>query len=153
MKLSRLLFFFVAATAVLACGGGAAPGAFQPDFKTSGDFFTRMQGLEKGESPHGTVRIWYSTSLERSLGKADMPAPEGSVSIKEFDMQSDGTLDGFAVMVKREAGYDPENGDWYYEMRDASGNVMTDPPAGKTEMCIGCHSAARATDFLAGTTL
>jgi hypothetical protein len=56
-------------------------------------------------------------------------------------------------MVKREAGYDPIDSDRYYEMRGVDGTVMADPPAGETAMCIGCHAAEVATDYLAGTKL
>lgn len=147
----------VATLALTACGGPASdergPGEYTPDFKTSSAFLTRMTAAKQGSSPHGKVQIWYSSNLRDRLGNAPFSAPEGSVAIKEFDMQADGTIDGFAVMVKKPAGYDAANNDWYYEMRDAQGAVMADPPAGKTEMCITCHAAAKATDFLAGTTL
>lgn len=112
-----------------------------------------MTEPRQGSSPHGKVQIWYSSNLRDRLGKSPFAAPEGSVAIKEFDMQPDGTIDGYAVMVKKAAGYDAANNDWYYEMRDAQGSVNADPPSGKTEMCISCHVAAKASDFLAGTAL
>lgn len=66
---------------------------------------------------------------------------------------SDGTKTGIAVMIKKAQGYDAAHGDWYYDMRDMKGNVMPDPPAGKIDMCIGCHTGYTATDGLAGTKL
>jgi hypothetical protein len=68
-------------------------------------------------------------------------------------MDGDGAVDGIAVMIKKESDYDPENGDWYYDMRDPSGVAMEDPPAGRIEMCIQCHAGWKATDYLAGTKL
>ena len=56
---------------------------------------------------------------------------------------------GTVVMVKQ-AGFDPDNGDWYYEMRDGAGSVVD---SGAIQMCIDCHSASSATDYLAGTAI
>ncbi|MBK7399605.1 MAG: hypothetical protein IPJ34_25945 [Myxococcales bacterium] len=139
-----------AADAITAAPG---PGAFAADYKTSTSFFTAMSAPVKGTSPHGTTRIWYSSNVKDLLSQASFTVPEGTTAIKEFDMNSDGTLDGLAVMIKKPAGYDPAHGDWYYDMRDLAGNVMPDPPAGKVAMCITCHSKYKATDYLAGTKL
>jgi hypothetical protein len=152
-----LMMVSVAAFLVAGCGdeeeARPGPGEYRADFKTSSDFFTNMQASVKGNSPHGTVRIWYSSNVRELIKKDSFTVPEKTVSIKEVDMDSDGTLDAFAVMVKKAPGYDPENNDWYYEMRDAQGTVMMQPPAGKTAMCIQCHSAAKKLDYLAGTGL
>ncbi|MCU0690964.1 MAG: cytochrome P460 family protein [Polyangiaceae bacterium] len=126
------------------------PGKFADDYKTSADFFTFMSAPVAGSSPHGTVQIWYSTNIKSLKDTSTFTVPEGTVSIKEVYGNSAGSLDGYAVMVKKEAGYDTTNNDWYYEMRDADGNVKTNPPAGKIAGCIGCHSAAKGKDYLAG---
>lgn len=130
-----------------------SPAGFAADYATSTAFFTMMSEAKEGASPHGRVRVWYSTDLRPLIGSTSFVAPEGATSIKEFDEDSDDTLDGYAVMVKRDAQYDPENGNWYYEMRDPSGNVLPSPPPGKIAECISCHSAAKGTDYLAGTML
>jgi hypothetical protein len=132
---------------------GATPGEFQSDFETSGDFFTLMTGMVEGNSPHGSVQIWYSTSIEDIVNDASFTAPEGTVAIKPFDMESDGTLDGYAVMVKMGADFDPDHNNWHYEMRNPDGVLLDDPTPGAIEMCYNCHSAASATDYLAGTAL
>jgi hypothetical protein len=72
------------------------------------------------------------------------------VAIKRFH-NAQGS--GLAVMVKQATGYDPAHDDWYYKMRDPYGNVMPEPKAGKIDMCISCHAAAAAKDYLAGTAL
>lgn len=144
---------------MVACDSGdekeptTTSGGFKADFATSSAFFTLMEGPETGNSPHSTVQIWYSADLRSRIENESFTAPVGATSIKEVDMDDDGTLDAYAVMVKREAGYDTANNDWYYEMRMPDGTVMADPPAGKTAMCIGCHAASAATDYLAGTRL
>ena len=56
--------------------------------------------------------------MRELIKKDSFTVPEKTVSIKEVDMDSDGTLDAFAVMVKKAPGHDPENNDWHYEMCD-----------------------------------
>lgn len=129
------------------------PGDFAADYKTSDKFFTAMAKPVAGSSPHKTVKIWYSSNLKDLVGKDTFTAPEGSVSIKEFDMEGDGKVDGLAVMIKKAPGYDAANGDWYYDMRSPDGKVMADPPAGKIAMCIGCHAGFKSKDYLGGTSL
>ncbi len=157
-------FALLASSALFACSSdddasttaaetAEGPGDFKADYKSSFAFFTNMSAPVKGSSPHGVSRIWYSSNIKELVGKDSFKAPAGTVSIKEFDMMGDGTKTGLAVMIKKPAGYDPANGDWYYDMRDMSGNVMPDPPAGKIAMCIQCHAGARSTDYLFGTKL
>lgn len=161
MMLARLAWPLLAAASLTlaACGddGGddvAGPGAYDPAFETSAEFFTLMSGPVAGQSPHGTVQIWYSTNAMESLGGA---VPVGTVSIKTADPDNDGTVDAHVVMIKREAGYDPDHGDWEYQMRAPGGAILDDengqPIQGALELCISCHSAAAATDYLAGTSL
>jgi hypothetical protein len=129
------------------------PGQFKADFRTSGEFFTLMSGMKQGRSPHGMVQVWYSNDLEDLIGRPSFTAPVGAVSIKPYEA---GATKGLAVMVKKEPGYDPENGDWLYEMRSADGAVQSrggKPMSGKIAMCIGCHVAAADKDYLAGTDL
>jgi hypothetical protein len=129
------------------------PGKFAPDYRSSAAFFTQTSKLLPGNSPHGASQIWYSSNLKPLISEERFSAPEGTVSIKEFDANGDGKLDGLAVMIKREPGYDPENGDWYYDMRTVAGEIMPDPPPGKISMCVGCHGQFKDTDYLGGTEL
>lgn len=149
-----LLLLLASVTTLSACGGaGPGPGEFKADFKTNSLFFTNMKARVKGASPHGSQQTWYSSNMKGLVSAGSFTAPEGTVAIKEFDMASDGTADGYAVMVKKPAGYDAANNDWYYEMRMLDGTVMADPPAGKTQMCIDCHKGSAKTDFLAATAI
>ena len=134
--------------------GMKGPGKFMADYEKSGEFFTLMSGMKMGKSPHKKVHIWYSTNLKGLIDKPSFKAPVGSVSIKPFNNDGKPGVDGIAVMIKKEPGYDPENGDWHYEMRTPKGELMKKggmPMAGKIGMCIGCHAAASAKDYLAGT--
>lgn len=141
-----------AVSCILAgCGAGPGPGEYKADFKTSSSFFTNMKAPVKGSSPHGTQQTWYSTNVQGLVSGGTFTVPVGTVAIKEFDMDSNGTVDGYAVMVKKEAGYDSTNNDWYYEMRGADGSPLATPAPGKVQMCIDCHKAASKTDYLAAT--
>jgi len=165
MKQSRLALALTVGISLTACSDSdtdtdtnsdaltAGPGAFDADYADSDEFFTLMDSSVKGASPHGTVRIWYSSNIRDVIEDDSFEVPEGTTAIKEFDGDNDGTLDGYAVMIKEADDYDPANGNWYYEMRDAKGEVMPEPAPGKIKDCIGCHAAAKGTDYLAGTTL
>jgi hypothetical protein len=50
------------------------------------------------------------------------------------------------VMYKREAGYDPEGGDWEYMVLDGLGKEVRS--RGKLESCRTCHQAVADTDFV-----
>lgn len=130
--------------------GKPGPGKFMSNFRTSDSFFTRMGSLVKGQSPHGWVRIWYSSNIKDIVGRPAFTVPAGTVAIKKFQTEE---KSGYAVMIKQDPGFDKKNGDWYYEMRDETGALMKEPAAGKIEMCISCHAAAANKDYLAGTAL
>ena len=60
-------------------------------------------------------------------------------------------LSNITVMVKREAGYDPDNQDWFWAMYMPDGSVGEMEGmqmAGRVEMCTACHSAAPGGDYL-----
>jgi hypothetical protein len=82
--------------------------------------------------------------------------PVGTTVIKR-DFGNDGGRPGlfqkYLVMRKMEPGYGTAKGDWYYAVRGPDVAVMgpaEQPMEGKVPMCIGCHSAVAATDFLFG---
>lgn len=80
--------------------------------------------------------------------------PEG-VSVEEMQADPEGHLAAVTVMFKREAGYDPENADWFYAKYLPGGEVEPNPAGvplagrvgkGMEEGCIPCHAGAG--DFL-----
>ena len=90
------------------------------------------------------------------IGKAAMMEqrapvfPEGSVIVKEkwptsvrLNAQSPELL---TVMRKREAGYDPDKGNWEYMVFDGTGQTLQ--ASGKLENCQACHIRQRATDYV-----
>lgn len=53
---------------------------------------------------------------------------------------------GIGGMLKREPGYDPENGDWEYFYK----NVNNPGTRGRLENCVQCHATAKDTDRVFG---
>ena len=82
-------------------------------------------------------------------------AEEASVAIKKFDNDGTEGVDGMVVMVKMPAGYDPDNGDWEYQVRSPDGVIVNgqdgNPMQGKLTGCITCHTNFKGTDYLGGT--
>jgi hypothetical protein len=77
------------------------------------------------------------------------PMPVGTIVLKEKHTTVSATdaPNEFGAMIKREPGYDPENGDWEYVFGTISPKVTVE--RGKLANCIACHSAyAKENDYL-----
>ena len=117
-----------------------------------------MEDPEPGASPHGEVQIWYSQNIRELIlsGETFDNVPVGTVAIKEGASENS-VVDTVTVMIKREAGYDPDNNNWEYEKRGADAQLLKNPEGepikGTVPGCIGCHVAASRYDFLGGTFL
>jgi Cytochrome P460 len=76
------------------------------------------------------------------------PLPAGAVVIKEkyADASAMGPMQGYALMRKRESGYDSDGGDWEYAFVGPAPakNVIY----GRLAQCAGCHASAKDRDFL-----
>ena len=82
-----------------------------------------------------------------AYGEAAYPYPMGTVILKESYKGNGGVkgeLGDITIMIKREDGYDPDNGNWEYVMANDELKVANQ---GKIGMCIGCHSAGSSKDF------
>lgn len=135
--------------------GEPGPGAFDPGFETSDDFFTRMTEAMPGltVSPHGVVQIYYSANLEPLLDEEEFEVPEGSVAIKVQDRDGDDKVDNIMVMVKKEAGFDPDTRDWLYEQYSPSGALQYSGTDTLQSFCSDCHNGYPKKGELAGTEL
>jgi hypothetical protein len=153
--LRKMTVLAAAAALFSGCGVDAepqpGPGEFKADYATNSLFFTRMSAPVRGASVHGTVRIWYSSNVKDLITQSSFTVPVGTTSVKEADPNNDGTVDTVYVMVKREAGYDSANNDWYYEVRNPQGVLQSSPAPGKIAGCINCHKDLAQTDYLGGT--
>jgi hypothetical protein len=73
--------------------------------------------------------------------------PVGSVIVKEkFWDEKQAKPTAYAAMIKREAGYDAENGDWEYVYVTLGDEKKAE--RGKMKSCADCHANARGTDRL-----
>jgi len=73
--------------------------------------------------------------------------PQGSVIVKQKLPTKDSTSpELLTVMIKREAGFNPENGDWEYMAVDGAGKQVL--ARGKLENCQACHTTVKDVDFV-----
>jgi hypothetical protein len=99
----------------------------------------------KAHGPHAEYSIVVRVSPDAAPAFRDgKPLPTGAVVVKE--KYSDGALQGYAVMAKRAAGFDPGGGDWEYAfVALVPERIVT---RGRLAECAGCHASARNTDYL-----
>jgi len=102
-------------------------------------------------SPHGPDK--YITVYVNEIGRHAMMEektpqfPQGSVIVKEkLTTAKSATPEMLTVMVKREAGYNPDSGDWEYMVFDGSGKTVQ--ARGKLENCQACHRMDQDTDYV-----
>ncbi len=172
MKRARVLnlFFLIFGAALIISCSDDDDDAVEPFKATQGDLdlvanfigdFTggnMAHGGPDGTSPDSTVReVFASRSLSGDI-------PVGTIVTKNtYKRGADGKkTDKLYVsfaMIKREAGYDSDNGNWEYVKiaYDESVDYKTHPygklPSegenrGKLSSCIGCHSGASGGDYL-----
>lgn len=73
--------------------------------------------------------------------------PQGSVIVKEKLPAKDSSApELLTVMIKREPGYNPENGDWEYMAVNGTGKVVQ--ARGKLANCQACHIARKDTGYV-----
>jgi len=78
--------------------------------------------------------------------------PEGSVIVKEkLSDKSSQTPELLTVMIKREKGFNPANGDWEYMVVDGTGTKVE--ARGTLENCQSCHSARKQNNYVFRTYL
>ena len=87
------------------------------------------------------------TGKSEMLTKKNPAFPVGTVIVKQkMKTENPKTTELSTVMVKREAGYNPGNGDWEYAVIDAG--VTKTTGEGKIEHCQKCHMMVSETDFV-----
>ena len=73
--------------------------------------------------------------------------PKGSVIVKEkLPSQESTSPELLTVMIKREEGYNHENGDWEYMALDGDGKEVR--ARGQLEKCQACHRRVEYTDYV-----
>jgi hypothetical protein len=92
---------------------------------------SQMMTRKNPHFPVGSVIVKQKLPLEKSQGKSQ------KISLKP---------ELLTVMIKREAGYDEENGDWEYLVTDGTGKQTSE--RGQLESCQNCHRPFQKTDYL-----
>jgi hypothetical protein len=95
------------------------------------------------------ITVFVNDSGRRAMLEEKRPRfPAGSLVVKEKLPARDASEpELLTAMLKHEAGYDPEGGDWEYLVLDGQGKEVR--ARGKLESCRACHQAYPDTDFVA----
>lgn len=103
-----------------------------------------------GHGPHKGYRITVRTNPAAFDDfKAFRPLATGSIVIKEKYYTAGvnpGVPTEYMAMVKREPGYDPDNGDWEFAAVVRGPSVQT--ARGRLTSCAGCHAEVADKDHL-----
>lgn len=91
-------------------------------------------------------------ALSPDEDKAGPPFPVGGIVVRAASTP-DGQLAALTVMVKRELGYFPESGDFFFGVTDVHGTPQNDdhgPLWGALTECGQCHATRAKAGFLFG---
>lgn len=115
----------------------------------------------QGTHPHGVILVTYEAqvAVDKHSGIAIIKNNYAGVGVSEAAVANDPArnLDAVTVMFKREAGYDPENADWFWAKYKTDGSLHTNPDGiplagrvakGKPQGCIACHKLAPGGDYV-----
>lgn len=92
---------------------------------------------------HGVQLTTYVNEIARKAIDDDKKTlPDGSMVVKQA--YQDGALMAITTMYKVK-GFAPGTNDWFWLMNAPDGTVMAE---GSVDMCIGCHTAAKSSDYL-----
>ena len=111
--------------------------------------------LARQRGPHGGnyVHVFVNDiAVPVFSGDPAKPLPVGSVIVKaKIGELPWGEAHALGVMIKREAGFDPEGGDWEYAYFDGPELELTG--RGRIDNCRACHIPQSATAYLFRTYL
>ena len=121
---------------------GAKPFEDWPNWTRINDDLLHSEGHR-----NSWVDIFVNDLAEDTYLSAAAPYAECSIVVKlVYSGEHRDRLSGIAVMVKMPAGYDPDNGDWWYGKLDYTGKYVI--LQGVLEDCIQCHQGASETDYM-----
>ncbi|MEW6735764.1 MAG: cytochrome P460 family protein, partial [Acidobacteriota bacterium] len=73
--------------------------------------------------------------------------PQGSIIIKEkLAASNDVSPELLTIMIKRNKGFNPENGDWEYLVVNGEGTTIQ--ARGKLANCQTCHQGQQDSDYI-----
>jgi hypothetical protein len=110
-----------------------------------------IEDEKKSRGPHSESAVIVRVNpVGRGAFLKGRTIPVGTIVVKEKHphyMESQPPV-AIAAMIKREAGYDVEHGDWEYYFEKNEKREEAKPERGKLRSCIDCHQSARAKDYL-----
>ena len=113
-----------------------------------------IPGRQEG-SPHlhKYINVFVNpVGREAMMSKQTPKFPVGSMIVKEKHGSVESMMpEVLTVMIKREAGYNPESGDWEYLVLDGAASRIVE--RGKLTRCSSCHDAYERSDFVTRTYL
>ena len=102
------------------------------------------------ENPHRDkyITVYVNDTGRQAMIEEKAPRfPLNTVIVKEKLTNKDSSVpELLTVMIKRETGYDAQNGDWEYMVLD--GSAKTVQASGKLPACQSCHMMAKSTDYV-----
>lgn len=114
----------------------------------------------EGNEPHGAIQqvLGFTITVAGRKGRALVKANHGGKGLEIEHVYSNPNkfLKAYTVMFKREAGYDPQNKDWFWAKFNTKGELMRNPmkmllagrvAKGMEKGCIACHTAAGGADL------
>ena len=132
------------------CGGGDSIDTADKSaaMRLHGKFRSWRKANAKSERSrgHGNSMVdWFVSPLADPVFRTGKSAYGPGMAVAKTG-KKDGRLWKVWFMEKRPAGYDAQNGDWFYATFSGAGKLES---AGRTEMCIGCHASAE-NDYVFG---
>lgn len=100
-------------------------------------------------NPHDAYIDVYVNDAGREAMLSATPEvfPVGTIIVKEKRTDvSAASPELLTVMIKREAGYNPEVGDWEFAVMDGAARTVRE--SGRIESCMSCHVTQKAADFV-----
>ncbi len=132
---------------------GRAPGAVPTEDRALHDYlrassYSQMSTIESGRHPSAgpharfgaPVRVFMNETLAASLESGNGEHPIGSEAVKEM-YTADGTLEGWAVMVKTQDASDGGQGWFWYEATSTEPGADPFMSGNGIPLCFGCHAS------------
>jgi hypothetical protein len=131
-------WFSLVAVALAACAQVDSPNpemVLPVDYRTT---FVPVRACRSSSDHMPAIVVFTSPEVAGIYDAGPYPFPRGALVVVE-QYRDPGCMDlgGYAVMKKREEGYDPANGDWQWYRMDERQQIKE---AGKIVRCATCHA-------------
>jgi len=102
-----------------------------------------------GSRPHGSIQEVIVTEANidgqhgRLIVKHNYGAEEELTPKSVYSANHEQNYEALTIMFQREAGYDPENNDWFWAEYNPDGSILVFQGAnlsGRAPACLGCHT-------------